>query len=349
VQLWVRSLPRYYTETVAVTGILLVILILLTQGREMGTVLPTLSLFAAAAYRLVPSANRIVSLVHQIRHNAYALDTIYDGLVLSEQPGRGRGTLQDSQIVEALPPIRDGVRLENVTYRYSDPPTTALRDISLYIPRGHIVGFVGPSGAGKTTVVDVILGLLTPTEGRVLVDGHDIQDNLRAWQAKLGYIPQEIYLLDDTLRANIAFGIQPDQMDETSVSQAVKAAQLGEWIESLPDGLDTMVGEEGVRISGGQRQRVGIARALYHNPELLIMDEATASLDNQMEAEVMKAILRLSGQKTILIIAHRLTTVKNCHRLYFMQYGRIVASGTYDELLDYSAEFQAMARLVDDR
>jgi len=205
---------------------------------------------------------------------------------------------------------------------------------------------VGPSGAGKTTIVDVILGLLTPTNGQVLVDDTNIQDDLEAWQTNIGYIPQFIYLLDDTIRRNICFGISEDEIDEEQLQLAIKTAQLSELIDSLDDGDQTVVGERGVRLSGGQRQRIGIARAIYNNPQVLIMDEATSALDNITEKHVVKAIEKLKGDKTIIMIAHRLTTVQNCDIIYMMKDGEITGEGCYDELLESNREFREMS-LVD--
>ncbi|MFN3680302.1 ABC transporter ATP-binding protein, partial [Thermosynechococcus sp.] len=220
----------------------------------------------------------------------------------------------------------------------------ALCGVSLTIKQGEMVGLVGASGAGKTTLVDLILGLLEPCQGDIRVDGESIYTNLAKWQRQIGYIPQTIYLSDDTLRRNIAFGLPEAQIDEVALWRAVEAAQLAEFVAGLPAGLNTVVGERGVRLSGGQRQRVGIARALYHNPSVLIMDEATAALDNQTEAGVMDAIQALSGEKTIIMIAHRLSTVMECDRLYFMAHGQVVAVGSYQELLQTSPDFRAMAQ-----
>ncbi len=219
----------------------------------------------------------------------------------------------------------------------------ALADVSLTIPRFASVGFVGPSGAGKTTIVDVLLGLLTPTGGRVTVDGTDIQTCLPRWQRQIGYIPQTIFLTDDTVRRNVAFGMEDAEIDDAAVWSAIDAAQLRELVESLPEGLDSHVGERGVRLSGGQRQRIGIARALYHRPAVLVMDEATSALDTQTERQFVEALNALQGEHTVVVIAHRLSTVRHCDRLFLLERGRVAAEGTYDELLDTSATFRAMA------
>jgi len=342
----VSQLPRFFIETIAVVGLMLIFVSVLAQGRELGEVIPTLSLFAAAAFRLMPSINRILNAVTAMRFGSHTVHVIYQDLIglkpLIETPNLAHF----SKIPENSLVLKTQIELRNVFYRYPGASDRALKGVSLTIPKGTSVAFVGSSGAGKTTIVDVILGLLPPTEGQVLVDGRDIYDDLSAWQRLIGYIPQSIYLCDDTLRNNIAFGIPADEINENWIESAVKSAQLTELVQSLPEGLDTLVGERGVRLSGGQRQRVGIARALYHNPEVLVMDEATAALDNQTEAGVMEAVEKLSGEKTLIMIAHRLSTVKNCDRLYFMSQGQIIDAGTYDELCQRNREFQQMAQVV---
>ena len=212
-----------------------------------------------------------------------------------------------------------------------------MQDVSLVVRRGEAVGFVGPSGAGKSTLVDVILGLFAPTSGTVLVDGLDIQDNLRNWQNQIGYVPQTIYLTDDTLRRNVAFGLGDENIDEQAVVDAIRLAQLEEFVTSLPEKLSTVVGERGVRLSGGQRQRIGIARALYHKPSVLVLDEATSSLDTPTEHGVMQAVQDLQGSKTVIIVAHRLSTVEYCDRLYRIEDSRLTEQGTFDEVVKRAA------------
>ncbi|MCS6794304.1 MAG: ABC transporter ATP-binding protein/permease [Oscillatoriaceae bacterium SKYG93] len=340
----VSQLPRFFIETVSIVGVMLIVVFVLAQGRDFSDVIPTISLFAAAAFRLMPSINRILNAVTTMRFSSSSVYVLYQDL-MELKPVLNRQVVYSRQVAEVQPVFKKEIALQNVFYRYPGASDNALKGVSLTIPKGTSVGFVGYSGAGKTTIVDVILGLLPPTEGQVLVDGRDIHEDLSAWQRLIGYIPQSIYLCDDTLRNNIAFGIPADEINEDWIESAVESAQLTELVKSLPEGLDTLVGERGVRLSGGQRQRVGIARALYHNPEVLVMDEATAALDNQTEAGVMEAVEKLSGEKTLIIIAHRLSTVKNCERLYFMSQGKIVDSGTYDELCQRNREFQLMAQI----
>ena len=211
--------------------------------------------------------------------------------------------------------------------------TLTIRNVSLSIAVGQSIGFVGPSGAGKSTLIDLILGLLEPTTGKILVDGRDIAGDVRLWQHNIGYVPQSIFLTDDTLRANIAFGLNKNDIESDSISRALHAAQLSEFVESLPSGLDTIVGERGIRLSGGQRQRIGIARALYHNPPVLVLDEATSSLDLETESGVMDAVEQLHGEKTILIVAHRLSTVRRCDHLVLIDNGEVVVSGSFEQVM----------------
>jgi ABC-type multidrug transport system fused ATPase/permease subunit len=229
--------------------------------------------------------------------------------------------------------FRTGISLENVSYRYPTGHADALSDVSLTMPHGSSVGLVGGSGAGKSTLVDIILGLLDPSSGRVTVDGVDIGSNVRGWQDQVGYVPQSIFLCDDTLRRNVAFGIPDGRVDEAAVRRALRAAQLEDFVAALPQGLDTTVGERGMKLSGGQRQRIGIARALYHDPQVLVLDEATSALDTETEKGVMEAVNALHGAKTLIIIAHRLTTVANCDLLYKLENGRVVQSGSFAEVV----------------
>jgi ATP-binding cassette, subfamily B, bacterial PglK len=230
-------------------------------------------------------------------------------------------------------PLRDSIRFENVTYQYPGAAGPSLRNISLSVERGSSIAIIGPTGAGKSTLVDILLGLLEPTSGRVLIDDCDLSDNIRPWQRSIGYVPQDIYLTDDTIRGNIALGIPTEDIDSGAVERAAAAAQLDVFVSSLPLGLDTVAGERGVRLSGGQRQRIGIARALYHGPSVLIFDEATSSLDSETEELVIEAVDALRGSRTIIVIAHRMTTIRNCDYAFALRGGELAASGLVADLL----------------
>ncbi len=239
-------------------------------------------------------------------------------------------------------PFEKDVRLEGLSFRYDDTADETLHGVSLTVKKGMSLGVVGPSGSGKTTLVNVLLGLLPPSEGRILVDGRDVADCMAAWQRHIGYVAQDIYLLDDTIRANIALGEDDADINETALKQAIEASQLDEFLATLPDGERTVLGERGVRLSGGQRQRVAIARALYRNPQLLVFDEATSALDTTTERAVVSAIERLRGNHTLVIIAHRLSTVKGCDSLVYLNKGRVEATGSYEELQEKVPAFKAM-------
>ena len=313
------TLPRLWLELLAIIGLAGLVLSMIGQGKPLEALLPTLGLFAAAAFRLMPSVNRVLTSLHSMRFSMPMLDTIYSELQL----------LDATKAPEKGPPLilKNTLSLDEVSFRYESADARALQKISLSIPKGSAVGFIGGSGAGKSTLVDIILGLLTPSDGIVKVDGVDIQTSLRGWQDQIGYVPQSIFLTDDTLRRNVAFGLPAEQIDETAVWRAIRAAQLEQFVNELPKGLDTVVGERGIRLSGGQRQRIGIARALYHDPPVLVLDEATSSLDTTTERGVMQAVDALHGKKTLIIVAHRLSTVEECDRLYRLEHGKIVEEG----------------------
>ena len=293
---------------------------MLVQGRALEAVLPTLGLFAAAAFRLMPSVSRVLSAVQSLRYGLPVIDILIEELKLA--------TPEIAGTYSPATPFHAVLELRHVTYAYPGAAESALKDISLTIRHGESIGFIGTSGAGKSTLVDILLGLLTPDTGEVRMDGSDIQSNLRNWQNQIGYVPQSIFLTDDTLRRNVGFGLANEQIDDAAVQRAIQAAQLEEFVNSLPGGLDTLVGERGIRLSGGQRQRIGIARALYHDPAVLVLDEATSALDTATERDVMQAVRALQGSKTILIVAHRLSTMAHCNWLYRLEQGRVVEAGT---------------------
>lgn len=337
---FVMQIPRPVVETTAVLGMLLVSVFLVWQNRPMSDIIPILTLFAMATVRLMPSLQQLTILYTNVRYNMVTLEPIYNDIkALEEYSTKFSNERKNKNAFK----LRRQIQIRNLSYHYPNSSEQAVSNISLTIPKGKAVAFVGSSGAGKTTLVDLILGLLEPQEGEILIDGTNIQENVSAWQRNIGYIPQSIYLADETLRSNIAFGLADTDIDEDKIWQAVKLAQLEALVNQLPDGLDTVVGEHGTRLSGGQRQRVGIARALYHNPKVLVMDEATSALDNITEQQITSAIQSLRGERTLIMIAHRLTTVKNCDTLYFMEEGKIVQKGTYAELVQSSNKFRKMA------
>jgi ABC-type multidrug transport system fused ATPase/permease subunit len=329
-----QQVPRLWLEWFAVTGLAILVVSMLVQGRALEAVVPTLGLFAAAALRLMPSVSRILGAAQSLRYGLPAIDRLHAELSVSlPEAASAQGPIA---------PFHTALEMNRIAYSYPGAAEPALKDVSLAIRRGESVGFVGASGSGKSTLMDILLGLLRPGAGEVLVDGVSIQANLRNWQNQIGYIPQSIFLTDDTLRRNVAFGLPDEQIDDAAVQRAIQAAQLEELVASLPDGLETIVGERGIRLSGGQRQRVGIARALYHGPGVLVMDEATSSLDNETEREVIEAVSRLRGGRTIVMIAHRLTTVAGCDRLYLLEAGKVKDQGSFEDLAARQEHLRAL-------
>ncbi len=334
----VFHLQRPLFETITVMGVLGLALVLTVKDESIESIVAVLALFAAATYRLMPTFRDLLGSINSLQYHIVSVDPVYDDIMLL------RRALQERARPSQEPmPFQSVIALENVSYTYPGTSEKVLDSINLQIPSGTAVALVGESGAGKTTLVDALLGLLEIQEGSIRVDGADIIKDTRAWQMNIGYIPQVIYLTDDTLKRNVAFGLDDNIIDDDRFWQAVRAARLEELIDKLADKEHTLIGERGIRLSGGQRQRVGIARALYHNPKLLIMDEGTSALDNITEKYVIDAIERLKGDRTIIMIAHRLTTVKNCDVICLMERGRITDMGTYDELMQRNARFREMA------
>jgi ATP-binding cassette, subfamily B, bacterial PglK len=330
------DLPKTIMELALLGFILVVFALAVAVGGGTQGSLSVLGLFAYAGLRLQPSFQRIISGLNNLKYSSAPLEDLARDLRLTA----GRG-LDDH--VEGVQPLEDELRVTGVRFRYEGAHRDALVDIDLCVRPGEVVGICGPTGGGKTTLIDLLTGLLEPCEGTVTVDGVDLRGRVREWQRNLGVVPQMVFLTDETLRENIALGIPRDEIDEEAVAEAVELAQLQSYVDSLPDGLDTVVGERGVRISGGQRQRVAIARALYRRPEVLIFDEGTSALDNATERELMLALARLRGRCTVFLIAHRLTTVRDADQILFMQDGRIAGRGTYAELLEANAGFQQLA------
>ena len=358
-----QLLPKILIETALITFILSFLIVTqLTSTRSIEETTGILSVFAVAAMRLIPSTSQLLQSIARMRNGSYALDMLYrdlkdideqksernlrfsgdgdDGVSLSADVSKGSDFDSSLRIPTegvSLPPqtmiFGDCIELKNISYRYSSVSEPALDNISLKIERGESIAFIGKSGAGKTTLVDVILGLLNLERGDILVDGVSIYQNIRSWQNLVGYIPQSIFLTDDTIEHNIAFGVSDLSIDRSRIAEVIETAQLTELVAELPDGVKTKVGERGIRLSGGQRQRIGIARALYHKREILVLDEATAALDNETEHLISEAIRALAGQKTLITIAHRLSTIEHCDRVYLLENGRIVKAGSYQEIV----------------
>ncbi len=337
-----QKIPRLYLEVMMIGGILLIITILLAKGSDIKNIIPIAGLFVMASFRIMPSISQIVSSLNSLRFGHAAVDDVYIDLKYFEKQEIKTKNIYKKEII----PFSKEIRIKNLTYAYPGTNTPALNEINLCIENGTSVAFVGPSGAGKSTLIDIMLGLLTPQNGNVFIDGKDIFEDidiLYKWQGCIGYVPQQIYLIDDTISHNIALGVDKNEIDNKRIEEVIKRAEIADFISNLQDGINTIIGERGVRLSGGQRQRIGIARALYHDPKVLVMDEATSSLDNETESEISKAINDLKDGKTMIIIAHRLSTVKKCDRLFFMQEGRLIDSGSIEELYYRNSDFRRIA------
>ena len=342
---WAASslqIPRLLIETVVIIGFVLLASWLVSARGATAEAIGLLGLFGMAALRIMPSVNRILSNASNLKHRAAYIDALHHDYTMVEEAD----TNQERQIDRVGLEFNDEIELDGVSFQYDGTETPAVADINLMVPKGFKVGIVGPSGAGKTTLVDLFLGLLAPQSGRLLVDGKDIQDNLRAWQDLIGYVPQQPFLIDDTLRRNIAFGLDDEEIDEHRLEIVVASTDLGGVVGNLEHGLNTVLGEKGVRISGGQRQRVAVARALYRNPEVLVFDEPTSALDNQSEAEFVNGIERQSeAGKTIVVVAHRLSTVRRCDVIIFLKNGRIAGQGNLNDLMQSNDEFRRLVEM----
>lgn len=338
-QVVVGQLPRLWLEFIAILGIAALVGVQTQQGRSAEDIFPVMMVFAAAAFRLMPSVNRILIALNSLHYGLPVLRVLHGEL---GHPASKASELASGQVDGNLSGAIQKCELSNVSLSYPGASQAALRDVSLTIAAGEMVGLVGPSGSGKSTLVDVLLGLLRPTSGAVLINEMEMDVCSREWKQRVGYVPQSIVLTDNSVRRNVAFGLDDDRIDDGAVLRALRAAQMEEFVNSLPDGLDTVVGERGVRLSGGQRQRIGVARALYSDPEILVLDEATSALDGATESGVMEAIRALHGLKTVILVAHRLTTVAACDRLYRLDKGCIADSGTPAELLGTGSRPEAV-------
>ena len=318
----------------------------LAAGR-LDAVLPTLGVMAMAGFRLLPNVQQLYNSLHLVTTNRYTMEELAEELNFSSQAypvSIPRWTPDTVEPVDQGPLFTDSIELRDLTFNYPGVERPTIQGIDLRIERGTSIGFVGQTGSGKSTLINILLGLYEPTQGEILVDGKPLSKPVPLkWQLRIGYVPQEIFLLDDSLVRNIALGIPDDKIDRQRLDGAIASAQLQEVIAKMPNGLETQVGERGVMLSGGQRQRVGLARALYFDPEMLILDEGTSALDNETEAKFMQAVEALQGEITIISIAHRLTTVRGCDAIYVLINGKVGEAGTYDELMESKSEFFRLA------
>ncbi len=325
-QSMLSSISKPIMETVCIGGLLGIVAVRVYAGVEIKTFIPTLAVFAVAAFRMLPSFNRLSAYLSQLMSYKAAVESVYSDIVKlrSEERSREKNREKTEDISETEIGIGTDICINHITFQYPSAANKVLHDLTMVVPYKKSVALIGTSGAGKTTLADVILGILIPQEGEIISGNINVLEHLSQWHKKIGYIPQTIYLMDDTIKNNIAFGVDEKDIDDERVKEVLEEAQLLEFVCELPDGVNTMVGDRGVRLSGGQRQRIGIARALYTNPQLLILDEATSALDNETETAVMEAIDSLQGSCTMIIIAHRLTTIKNCDVIYEIENGKAV-------------------------
>lgn len=318
-----NNTPRLLIETIFIVSMLGYVAIYINGGGDVSEMMTTIATFGVAAIRVLPSVNRINTYITEIAYATPSLNFVYENLQQGMKTDAMLAERKANSQKEKLK-LDDKIELNHISFHYPDSDKNIFTDAHMVVPRGKSVGIMGSSGAGKSTIVDILLGLLHAQEGQITCDGVDIFKNYESWLAQIGYIPQSIYLIDESIRENIAFGIDADKIDEKRIWEVLEEAQLKEFIEELPEGLDTTIGDRGIRLSGGQRQRIGIARALYHNPEILVFDEATSALDNETEAAVMEAVNSFHGKKTMVIIAHRLNTIEKCDIIYKVENEKIV-------------------------
>ena len=318
-----NNTPRLLIETIFIVSMLGYIAIYINGGGDVSEMMTTIATFGVAAIRVLPSVNRINTYITEIAYATPSLNFVYENLQKGMKTDAMLAERKANSQKEKLK-LEDKIELNHISFHYPDSDKNIFTDAHMVVPRGKSVGIMGSSGAGKSTIVDILLGLLHVQEGEITCDGVDIFKNYESWLAQIGYIPQSIYLIDESIRDNIAFGIDADKIDEKRLWEVLEEAQLKEFVEELPEGLDTTIGDRGIRLSGGQRQRIGIARALYHDPEILVFDEATSALDNETEAAVMEAVNSFHGKKTMVIIAHRLNTIEKCDIIYKVENEKIV-------------------------
>lgn len=336
----IDSIPKQLLETLLMVGIAIAVIFIVKSGNNFMDLLPTITLFAFSAIRLMPSANRIMSALGNIKFYSSALDNIYEEFNNKTTENNFQRT--DEQTQDKIV-FSKGIELHDIDYYYPNSNHKALNNLSLSINKGQFIGIAGPSGCGKSTLVNIMTGLLKPTSGAIKVDSiHIKQDTIQSWRQIIGYIPQSAYLLDDTIKNNIAFGLNPEEIDEDKIINVLESANLIQYIESLEKGIDTSIGEHGIKLSGGQKQRLGIARALYFDAEILIFDETTSALDTITEERIMNTIKQLKNNKTIIVIAHRLSTIKTADKIFFMENGSISNTGTFDSIYHSNAAFKQM-------
>jgi ABC-type bacteriocin/lantibiotic exporter with double-glycine peptidase domain len=336
--LLISLIPKYLMETIAFASLIGSVLYMISIGYEQSFILASLTLYAFAGYRLIPGFQMLYQQITLIKFNYPALVFLLDDLETESK----KQTLTPSEEIK----FEDKILLEGISFTFPKTKKKILDRMNIEIQKNSSIGLVGSTGSGKTTFVDLLLGLIKQDEGKIIVDGVELNDsNMASWQKRIGYVPQEIFLYDDSIKKNIAFGIPDESVDSSKLEKAINNSQLDQFIESLPNGANTIVGERGVKLSGGQRQRIGIARALYNDPEILFMDEATSSLDGKTEDVIMESINHLSSQLTLFLVAHRVTTLRECDQIYFLENGKIIESGSYTYLLENSKSFKDLSNL----
>ena len=321
--LTIGQIPRYFLEFMALLGIFIIIVVMQIKGMTSKTIFPILGLYLAASFRIIPSINRVLNSLQTMKYLNPVIDVLYNEFKLINSTIVLRETSDNIT-------FRNQIELNNIS---PNTESKVIDNLSFQIQKGSTIGIIGKSGSGKSTLIDILLGLHNQTSGEILVDGVNIASNIRSWQQNIGYVPQNVYLIDDTIMANVAFGISPELINEDSVDKAIRSAQLSELIKTIPGGKNSIVGERGIKLSGGQKQRIGIARALYSNPDILVLDEATSALDNENEANFMETILHYKNSKTIIIVAHRLSTLKSCDIIYEIANGEIIKTYNPNELI----------------
>tara|TARA_B110000008_G_C16964278_1_gene561338 strand:+ start:607 stop:2406 length:1800 start_codon:yes stop_codon:yes gene_type:complete len=330
-QSFLQEIPRLWIEVLAILGFSAMALVMVIQDNNATKIISILGVFGAAAFRLMPSVTRIIASIQSLRYSGMVLDSLYKEFSHADMVDINNS--KDYSHTNNFTKLSSEINISNITFKYEGADRPSLLNVSLKIPIGKSIGLMGSSGSGKSTLVDILLGLLKPDSGNIMVDGQNINVNTRSWQNQVGYVPQSIYLIDSSLRNNIAYGVEEDSIDDRMIERVIKSAHLSDFVESLPEGINTYVGERGVRLSGGQKQRIGIARALYSDPDIIVLDEASSSLDNKTEKQIMNTVDELHLHKTILIVAHRLTTIEKCDWIYKLENGKIVEEGEPSSML----------------